>query len=915
MRNSWFIILLFLSFSLSVSAQIGTRFWFAAPSLTHTHDESMNSQYAKFCFSTYEQAATITISQPGIIDRSHPRYFAPYTITLPANSTVDVLLSHVGINRAEARKSVPYGIYIESDENISVYFAQVNNNSEVYTLKGQNALGLDFIVGMQRTLPNAHGGLPSVEITATEDNTIVNIESPVVTANNPNRQWSITLQKGEVYTIVGANARADAHLAGMHITSNRPIVVNSTDDSVSSWGQDLCGDQLVPTNLAGTEYVAFRNTAEHEKIYVYAVQDGTQLSFNGQPQQILNRGETRIISLTEDVNYIQSDNHQSFVVWQLTGVDGETGASQLPKLSCTGSSKVVYVRRFASAPQVTIIVKTEYTAYFKANNNNQITASDFQPLTYAPQWSWCRKNLTPERATGYLKVSNDSTEFQMSVLDCDGGTCTFGYFSDYNAATLYPIADKEYYTIGETIHLSLQDSVLYNDIQWTLPDGSRLTGSQVTVTAQAAHNGFTYVKAVSREGCSLAQDSFPILIHILESQRIDSTVCDTLGIAQDSVELVPTLRPGYNILSLTNDTSITCTAQAQEVWRASAEVRNGQRYQVDIQLASANNTRRPRVEVKVDQQTVGNTIFPTTTATPISFEWTATTSGTAVLAIHTVQGSTNNSTLLIGKPSFAPLFEVNDSIVYSLIECLPVTPDTTPVLPPDTTPVLPPDTTPVEPPVEPPVTYNLQVALDTYDCTICDGDLVPEIPYTIIEGEVHQIDVNGTWENYSPSQTIVYNQSFTPGTYTLPLVFCDTTHQICTDALVYTIRVLYQPLQIFTQKWDNTLVAYNIDYSGYQLDLYNYQWYRNGQAISGAQQSFLYMENGFTPGDSFYLTATFRNAKGEEEVMQTCPYIPVPIAPAQTRIYRLDGTMVNEISSPGFYIITNGTYQQKIITQ
>ena len=180
---------------------------------------------------------------------------------------------------------------------------------------------------------------------------------------------------------------------------------------------------------------------------------------------------------------------------------------------------------------------------------------------------------------------------------------------------------------------------------------------------------------------------------------------------------------------------------------------------------------------------------------------------------------------------------------------------------------------------------------------------------------MQQIDVNGTWENYSPSQTIVYNQSFTPGTYTLPLVFCDTTHQICTDALVYTIRVLYQPLQIFTQKWDNTLVAYNIDYSGYQLDLYNYQWYRNGQAISGAQQSFLYMENGFTPGDSFYLTATFRNAKGEEEVMQTCPYIPVPIAPAQTRIYRLDGTMVNEISSPGFYIITNGTYQQKIITQ
>lgn len=906
MRHRLTILFLFV-LSITANAQIGTRFWFAAPSLTNQHDNSMLSQYAKLCFSTYDQQATIVITQPGITDSSHPRYFAPFSVTLPANSTIDVLLSQIGVNRAEARKTVPYAICIESDTDIAVYFAQTNDNSEIYTLKGANALGTDFIVGMQKTLPCAHGGIPSVEIAATEDNTIVDIVSPVVTQNASTTTWQVTLNRGDVYTIIGVSSKPQDHLSGMRLRSNKPIAVNSTDDSVQSWGQDLCGEQLVPTNLAGTEYIISRNTAEHEKIYVYAVQDGTQLSFNGQPQQILNTGETRIISLTDDINYIHSDNDLPFVVFQLTGMDGETGATQLPKLTCTGSKRVTYVRRFATMPKVSVVVKTNYTSYFSINGNtNQLTADDFQPVPYAPEWSWCNKAITPASGTGYIAISNDSSEFHLGVLDCGGGTCTYGYFSDFNAASLEPVADKPFYTIGESMHLSLMDAALYTDIQWFLPDGTQQNGAEITVSATPQQSGYAYVKAVSREGCSLLRDSFPLLLHVLDTYRKDSIVCDTLGIAEDSMQLVSVKRAGYNLLSPSNDTSVTCSAEADEVWRASAEVIKGQAYQVQLSFASGNNTRRPRVEVHMNEQVLSPIIYPNTTPTETTWEWIAPSTGTATCAVHTVQGTANNSTLLITNPSLQPLFEVNDTIVFSLKSCVPLPPDST-TTPQDTTPVTPPDSI-----IEP---YVLMVTLDTYEQTLCDGDLSADIYYTIEEGEPHIVWVDGVEQEVTAERHIAYEVPQAPGTHLVPLVFCDTNNKTCTDTLYFSIHILYQPLKIFTQKWDNTLVAYNAAYSGYQLDLYDYQWWQDGAAISGAQLSYLYMENGFPQGAVFYLTASFRDANGEEKQMQTCPYIPVPIAPAQTRIYRLDGTMVNEISSPGFYIITNGTYQQKIITQ
>ena len=897
MRSKLLVIGVLLLLSLTLSAQIGTRFWFAAPSLTNDHDQSMSPQYSLLCFSSYNQPATITVTQPGVVNPSDSHYFAPYTFTLPANSTVDVRLSNIGINRAEHRKIMPYGVYIESDADISVYFAQTNANSEIYTLKGDNALGTDFIVGMQNTLPTSHSGFPSVEILATEDNTIVHITSPVETLNSTDNTWQVTLNRGDVYTVVAKATSGASHMSGMHISADKPIAVNSTDDSVASWGQDLCGDQLVPTNLAGSEYVAIRNTAEHEKLYVYALRDNTQMYLNGVAQAVLNTGTTRVMNLPADVNYLRSDDSHPIVVFQLTGVGGETGATQLPKLNCTGSSRVVYVRRFAQQPKVLIVVKTQYVAYFSVNGNtSRLTAADFSPVPDAPEWSWCSKLLSPESGTGYLQIENDSTVFHMGVLDWGGGgTCTYGYFSDFNAAALYPQSDKQFYTVGETIHLSLQDAALFESIEWTLADGTTIPGEQVYATAQLAHSGYAYVKAVSKEGCALLRDSFPLLIHVVETQRIDSTVCDTLGIRADSVQYIPVQRSGNNIIDPKRDTTITCAATPQVVWKGNAQVSKNQLYRLQMTYAAGSNLRKPRVEVRINDEQQGSVLYPSVTPAIYTCDWVAPSDKTVSCTVNTVTGSSNNAELQLTSISFAPIFDTSDSIVFAVREC----PADDPPLPPD------PD-------------YPVRVTLLTQVCTACDGDPQARIDYRIDEGEVHTISADGQVYEATDDQSIYMALPTSPGSYRVPLVFCDTVHHTYTDQLFVSLAVLYQPLRIFTQKWGNTLAAYTESYSGYHLDLYDFQWWENGVALEGENASYLYMPDGFPVGAVYQLTAKYHAAGTQEhaeQTVQTCPYIPNPRSRSAPQIYRLDGSVVPNRSAPGVYIISNGTYIQKIIVK
>ena len=130
-----------LSFSIGGLAQTDTEFWFAAPDLEANHAQSP----IRFCIVTYESAATVVFEQPA---NSH---YLQQTFNVGANDCYVYDVSDIiGVVETQPYNTVlNYGFYIHSDAPVSIYYESDNNNSEIYSLKGRNALGTSFVVPMQ----------------------------------------------------------------------------------------------------------------------------------------------------------------------------------------------------------------------------------------------------------------------------------------------------------------------------------------------------------------------------------------------------------------------------------------------------------------------------------------------------------------------------------------------------------------------------------------------------------------------------------------------------------------------------------------------------------------------------------------------------------------------------------------------
>jgi len=90
---------------------------------------------------TTQKAADIKIYQPANLS------FVPILKTIPSSTTTTVDLSSF-LNELETRPAnqvISSGLLIESSANVTIYYEVVssycNCNPEIFTLKGQNALG------------------------------------------------------------------------------------------------------------------------------------------------------------------------------------------------------------------------------------------------------------------------------------------------------------------------------------------------------------------------------------------------------------------------------------------------------------------------------------------------------------------------------------------------------------------------------------------------------------------------------------------------------------------------------------------------------------------------------------------------------------------------------------------------------
>ncbi|MCC5946782.1 MAG: hypothetical protein JJT94_17755, partial [Bernardetiaceae bacterium] len=493
LRKVCLLLLLFLvCFYEQSQAQTDSQFWFAAPEVTAGHgDEPILMRY-----SAGDNPATVTLSMP-----SNPA-FVPIVTNVPANTSVTVNLTPF---KADF-ESFPYnaiintGVLVESTADITAYYeVNRNNNPDIFALKGNNALGTDFHIPMQTDWdhqqnlnPRGHSGFI---IVATQNNTQVTITpSRNIIGRPAGVPFTVILNRGEVYCAAtsqpqSGDAAPNGFPAGSIVTSDKPVAITLYHDSIRS-GQggchDLAGDQLVPDNIVGIEYIIMRgqlgnnNNANVEKVYVLATQDNTEVFVDGNPMAVgtINKGEQQVINIPWGKlrTYITTTN-PCYVI-HLSGFGCETGLAILPPIECTGSKDVFFVRSTNETFFVNIMVPNGYQQYFRYNGgpeNGVIAATAFNPVPgTGGDWVSAQIPFTgapnPTLAAGGVgRIQNDSILFQMGLVNGGASSgCRYGYFSNFNAVNLGPDINVDY---GVTITLDAgTDAVSY---LWSTGEATR----------------------------------------------------------------------------------------------------------------------------------------------------------------------------------------------------------------------------------------------------------------------------------------------------------------------------------------------------------------------------------------------------------------------------------------------------------
>lgn len=410
-KHIFFIVLL----SLSASAQIDTLFYFAAPWVTPDHNQK---NPIKFHISSFAApSTTVWLTQPSsLLSMDTMIVMGPgqlvdvtYWRGAPTPATASLSLHYDSLETRPANVVRSNGIKIRSSQKITVVYDVVTitpNNPETFSLKGQNGLGTEFVCPFQkkwfnRDLTNDLNGdgivtdpKQQINIVATQSNTVVWITPKAnVVGHAANITYSVLLPfEGSCYTVentVLTTSLTGNSLSGSIVVSNKPIAVTVADDSVNPGnlpGQtcfDLMGDQIVPVELVGTDYIVNRgqlNIQTGEAFFVVATENFTQVDVLGASptSTLLNKGDTYIHNLNSDLTYVRAN--KNVYLLHASGYGCELGEALLPPLNCAGSDSVTFTRNNADAFFLNVLCKAPAINNFVLTNSLtsfSLTAASF----------------------------------------------------------------------------------------------------------------------------------------------------------------------------------------------------------------------------------------------------------------------------------------------------------------------------------------------------------------------------------------------------------------------------------------------------------------------------------------------------------------------------------------------------------
>lgn len=436
-----YILMLLLPGTLGF-CQTGQEFWFAAPDASSGH----NDQPIFLNISTYDVAAQVIITQP-----ANPA-FTPIGLNLPANAShredLSAFLAMIETDVPDVVMNT--GLHIMASTDVSVYYEIApSNNTDLFSLKGENALGLEFMVSAQTYWESANKYTPtpynSVIVVATEDNTEVTITpSNAIVGHPAGTPYTINLNRGETYMLQATGRATTDRFGGTEITSDKPIAITIADDSIenNAYGgcKDVIGDQTIPIDKLGTEYILVKGFlgGNPDRIYVMATEDNTQVNVNGGAggNFNINRGQSHELTLNGPSVHIQAD--KDVYVMHVTGFGCEVGTAIVPAVYCTGSQEVSFVRSQGDDFYIVVYAPKGAETHFTINGDpNMLQPGDFNivPGT-GGAWVSARKYFNgAEIILGEnYRVRNMKGNFHLGIINGGSTTgCLYGYFTDFSS--------------------------------------------------------------------------------------------------------------------------------------------------------------------------------------------------------------------------------------------------------------------------------------------------------------------------------------------------------------------------------------------------------------------------------------------------------------------------------------------------
>ncbi|MBN2744743.1 MAG: T9SS type B sorting domain-containing protein [Marinilabiliaceae bacterium] len=528
LRSFALAIGLFFFTTLYLSAQVDRTFWFVAPdaSLSHSNED----QYIKLRLTNVSAvAATVTISMP------KNSTFATQTIVINPGVQSTVTLNKADVengtdgNRTTDLPVMNKGLLIESTQDITAYYeVGTTNNPDKFTLKGNSALGTEFYVPSNldyRNYPLTIKAKEKIDIVATEDTKVTIIPTTdCVGGRKAGESFDIDLKRGETYCLEAVGEDAKINLGGTHIVSTGKIAVTISDDSINLEPQgnyDIIGDQLIPVDVIGDKYVAIKtndsSSGNIQKVYLTAVRDNSVIWY-GTEKITLNKGQSVSRDIAKDNVYIYSEIGVPFYAYQVTGYGYEMGSAILPPITCTGSKQVDFNRSFVKDFWIQILAKDTDIGSFKLMDISQnkdksslLPAQSDWDIVYDKNGMDTKWRTVAVKSEGYdpnkpytgistgttYRISNSTGKFHFSVLDQNGASLNYGYFSAYNSIR---VDGPTHACVGENNIISTSAVAADYNITWhqgnvlnpEIPNSANQ--SSITVTEAGTY----WVKAVDK---------------------------------------------------------------------------------------------------------------------------------------------------------------------------------------------------------------------------------------------------------------------------------------------------------------------------------------------------------------------------------------------------------------------------------